>query len=72
MAELTIHLRLVPDGTEFLVELTEDEDALPHEHETRHQEWVHRLFGGTGLRRRLAAEQLTMERVRPAVEPVPG
>jgi hypothetical protein len=73
MAEITIHLRTDPQtGARVIrVGLVSDEDALPQEHERLHRGVVARLFPGLDLGC-AGGERVTVERERPAREPVPG
>ena len=47
MAELTIRLRRDPETgkQDIIIDLTSDQDALPHEHEQMHREKVEAVIG---------------------------
>jgi hypothetical protein len=66
MAEVIIRLGRHPDtgATVVRVGLAPDDDMLPGEHEAAHRRVVERLFPGLG--------RVTVERERPAREPVVG
>jgi hypothetical protein len=48
MAEMTIHLRTNPESgkKDIIVELHNDADALPHEHEEHHKNLIDKLIEG--------------------------
>jgi hypothetical protein len=66
MPEVSIHLRRDPVAglTVIRVGLDPDDDLLPAEHEQAHRRVVERLVPGLG--------RVTVERERPAREPVVG
>ncbi len=47
MAELTIRLRRDPDTgkQDIVITLRSDDDALPHEHEQAHRDFVEKIIG---------------------------
>lgn len=48
MAEMTIHLRTNPDSgkKDIIVELHNDADSMPHEHEEKHRQLIDQLIEG--------------------------
>jgi hypothetical protein len=70
VAEMTIRLRCdsVTGKKDIVVTLRSDEDALPHEHEQRHQALVDRLIQG-GVLKASEVGQIVVEREQPEGRP---
>ena len=70
MAEMTIRLRNNPETgkKDIIVDLSSDDDALPHEHEQRHRALVQKLVEG-GLVQAEELGQIVVERESAASEP---
>lgn len=61
MPELTIRLRCNPETgkKEIIIDMTSDQDALPHEHEQQHRALAERIMNG----KLSTSDKLEVERV---------
>ena len=71
MAELTIRLRKDPETGkhDIIIDMTSDEDALPHEHEQMHRELVEKVIGKNNVGKVIIEREDDKAPVRPKEEP---
>jgi hypothetical protein len=73
MAELTIRLRRDPETgkQDIVISLRSDEDALPHEHEQAHREFVEKIIGKGNVGKVIVEREAGKEPTSPIGESAP-